>query len=711
MRDDDDLDLSAWDVPPPPDGLADAVIARMGGTAVGLAMPAHDDEPRRRRYVVIAASAAAVLVATLGTWIIVRGREHAPPTSGEVVATRAQHLELGGVTADLDRGADVTWRRDGGRVQIDQKAGTAVWRVGGDQQVVIGAAVASIDAAGASLRVEVPMNMSDARVIGASTITAAAVAMVTVVVYEGHVKVTSGGQTVVVQPGATFTVPPPAPPPEPPVVGVAPLDTPHAGKRSVAVLGLDGGDHVARDLTEGLRARAKVGIGPLQLAPGSDKELTDEKILHNCESEAPACMAQIGDDLGADVLVYGQLSAQRAGYQIVLRRFDVHRKLVERALTDFISTSESDGAALQGRAKQLWVKLTDDESPLTSEQINEVMRAHAHDVQGCFQQHPVPGNVVIDLSIAPDGSVASAVPAETPDGALGTCVANAVAGFGFPRSSGRTRVKYPFAFTASTCDAKALEDKGVEAEGAGQHLMALGSFEQALKCTPGEERLVKLAFMASCELKSTDKARKFWHLLSDVDQSRLLQICLRVGITKDELDDGGPACDADALEEKGITAEGAGQHARALADFEQALKCKPGVPRLVSLAFMSACQLRDVTKARRYWRELPSARQPTLLQMCMRQGITQDDLEGGGGVPAAEGGGAPAAPEVGALRLQCNPPAMIMIDGKDTGQTTPAVVKVTPGKHKVTFVLGGDRFTYPVEAKAGETATISKDLR
>jgi hypothetical protein len=28
----------------------------------------------------------------------------------------------------------------------------------------------------------------------------------------------------------------------------------------------------------------------------------------------------------------------------------------------------------------------------------------------------------------------------------------------------------------------------------------------------------------------------------------------------------------------------------------------------------------------------------------------------------------------------------------------------------VTFVIGGDRFTYPVTIKAGETETISKDL-
>jgi hypothetical protein len=64
------------------------------------------------------------------------------------------------------------------------------------------------------------MNATDARVIGASAVTAAAVAMVTVVVYEGHVKVGQpGGQTVIVAPGTTYEVKP-----EPPVVGAAPVE-------------------------------------------------------------------------------------------------------------------------------------------------------------------------------------------------------------------------------------------------------------------------------------------------------------------------------------------------------------------------------------------------------------------------------------------------------------------------------------------------------
>lgn len=51
------------------------------------------------------------------------------------------------------------------------------------------------------------MNATDARVIGASAVTAAAVAIVTVIVYEGHVKAGRGEQaTVVVAPGSTYQI-------------------------------------------------------------------------------------------------------------------------------------------------------------------------------------------------------------------------------------------------------------------------------------------------------------------------------------------------------------------------------------------------------------------------------------------------------------------------------------------------------------------------
>ena len=42
--------------------------------------------------------------------------------------------------------------------------------------------------------------------------------------------------------------------------------------------------------------------------------------------------------------------------------------------------------------------------------------------------------------------------------------------------------------------------------------------------------------MASCELKSVGEARKYWSKLATNEQSTLLQMCLRSGITRDDLE-------------------------------------------------------------------------------------------------------------------------------------------------------------------------------
>ena len=175
---------------------------------------------------------------------------------------------------------------------------------------------------------------------------------------------------------------------------------------------------------------------------------------------------------------------------------------------------------------------------------------------------------------------------------------------------------------------KQAEDKGVAAEGAGQHAAALASYETAMRCKDANlSRLHKLAFMAACEVKSLDKARTYWRTLDEGSRGALVQMCMRSGIQQADLD-GEKACDPKEFEDKGVAAEGAGQHERALAAYEAALKCPhANIARLDKLAFMAACELRLVDKARAYWHKLGPAEQRTLQQMCMRQGITPEDLD------------------------------------------------------------------------------------
>src|SRR5262249_35417883 len=160
---------------------ADAVIGRLLGTQIAAAIPAGASPRRVRR---IAGIAAAALIAAIGVWALVRSTEPALLTSGAVTAAVPRRPALPRATARPEAGADVRWDRNGDALHVEQRAGKASWQLGAEP-VVIAAAQASIAATGASLRVEVAMNASDANVIGASAVTAAAVALVTVIVYEG----------------------------------------------------------------------------------------------------------------------------------------------------------------------------------------------------------------------------------------------------------------------------------------------------------------------------------------------------------------------------------------------------------------------------------------------------------------------------------------------------------------------------------------------
>ncbi|HSD91083.1 MAG TPA: protein kinase [Kofleriaceae bacterium] len=73
-----------------------------------------------------------------------------------------------------------------------------------------------------------------------------------------------------------------------------------------------------------------------------------------------------------------------------------------------------------------------------------------------------------------------------------------------------------------------------------------------------------------------------------------------------------------------------------------------------------------------------------------------------------------ADPTKGYLQVFSKPPAKILVDGVETNMKTPIsghTLPLAPGKHKITFVINDDRFTYPVVIKAGSTETMSKDLQ
>src|SRR5262249_23761258 len=129
-------------------------------------------------------------------------------------------------------------------------------------------------------------------------------------------------------------------------------------KPSVAILGLEVIDksgtptsadtQVASELTQGLRARAKAGTGPYTIAPGSDKELSDEKLLKNCDDERKECMAAIGNELQSEFLLYGRIEKSGGAYTVTITLLDVKKKVKEKTSIETIPLADAAGAALQG---------------------------------------------------------------------------------------------------------------------------------------------------------------------------------------------------------------------------------------------------------------------------------------------------------------------------------------------------------------------------
>ena len=140
-------------------------------------------------------------------------------------------------------------------------------------------------------------------------------------------------------------------------------------KPSIAVLGLEVVDaaptaadtQVAKDLTDGLRARAHLTSGPYTLAPNAEKELIDQKLMTNCDNEAKECMAVMGQQLGAEFLMYGNLKKDGKAYLVTMHLLDVAKK-TRKDTTVTIPATESTGAAVQGWAKTIYTRLTGDTS-------------------------------------------------------------------------------------------------------------------------------------------------------------------------------------------------------------------------------------------------------------------------------------------------------------------------------------------------------------
>jgi PEGA domain len=137
-----------------------------------------------------------------------------------------------------------------------------------------------------------------------------------------------------------------------------------SAKPKVAVLGVEVLDKTnvkpsvdaARQITEGLRAAA-AAAGPYDIAPNSQREFLDEKIINQCEAEQRECLLKMANNFGAAALVYGklQLADNKKNYQITIFLLSGDKNAAKPAITAVPVTASN--ADLVNAGKKIYNEL------------------------------------------------------------------------------------------------------------------------------------------------------------------------------------------------------------------------------------------------------------------------------------------------------------------------------------------------------------------
>lgn len=152
-------------------------------------------------------------------------------------------------------------------------------------------------------------------------------------------------------------------------------------KPKVAILGLevsnsgvvdpkDAGN--AAKLTEELRRNP----GRFDLAPNSNRELQDEKVMGNCDTEKPSCMAPIGSGLSAEFLVYGRIEkasekGKGDGYKVLVKLLNVKDRKVEESWEGFVPLSQIGSGSLRDWSQKVNARLAGEKPPLIPERVEK----------------------------------------------------------------------------------------------------------------------------------------------------------------------------------------------------------------------------------------------------------------------------------------------------------------------------------------------------
>lgn len=119
---------------------------------------------------------------------------------------------------------------------------------------------------------------------------------------------------------------------------------------TVAVLGLEGADEAkSRALTDALR-KAFEDRG---MAGGEPFTVAEVRLMMGCETESVACLAQAGQSMGVDKILYGSLEVEGDGHRLVLSVVDVAQASEEAQTSYPLATGDLEPGQIDDKAKKI----------------------------------------------------------------------------------------------------------------------------------------------------------------------------------------------------------------------------------------------------------------------------------------------------------------------------------------------------------------------
>jgi hypothetical protein len=133
-----------------------------------------------------------------------------------------------------------------------------------------------------------------------------------------------------------------------------------AGDQTLSVLGLEPAagapESVASAVTEALRQRITSTTG-YRLIPGRD--LVEVKLVFSCPDEAPPCMTQAAQSIGASKVIFGNVQpVGMDAFLVTLKLLDGDRGVVESWISEQVAKTQTTPMALRAPVQKWFATLT-----------------------------------------------------------------------------------------------------------------------------------------------------------------------------------------------------------------------------------------------------------------------------------------------------------------------------------------------------------------